>query len=768
MLRRLKDGAALAAVRALTVFACSFGISAGLCGALFPMTDIGLLAVLCGAGALLLSFAAAATDYWILLYLPLGGLLVWGALGGGPLRGAMNAVLTVLLYPAQSGGALLLYRAELTRAIGCFAGVLCAAVCLTDAPFLMGLVCLAVLVPAYLTAPALSVLWAALAAAGVLLMLTHREPARARPSAVFVTAALIALSLLLAPKNPPESPVLREAAQDAYEVLEAYLPARDSGYREGYSLRGDGLLPLADDYNDFLGGSAAPENAPVMEVWTDRTVYLRGSPRNAYTGLSWQDTLTSRRYLYADVFQAAYRKTVLNQDIPQGAENEPLQTVRVRVTRDAATTLFVPDRTQELTVDDAAMVPYYNDSSEVFLSRNLRAGDSYSLTFLPVTADRARTRAWIEAARTREDPMYGDILDRYLSVPDAVRLNRQVTDLSFLAAGGQEELFDRALSIRDWLRRSFPYTLDVSDPPPNTDFVSWFLLAERKGYCTYFASALTVLCRLQGIPARFVAGYLVRPDGDGHAVVTGQMGHAWTEIYLRGFGWLTLDATPGTEETVFGDDPPEDRPDDSHPENDREELPEEDRSPTASPFPEEEVEDELPTPAPSDLPGETPWPEESGPPATPEPTAGPDSRPPESPDPVRALLPWLLLIPLAALILFILRLTAADPVRAAKRRPQQAARILFTGVETALTAAGRPRLSGETLDEYGHRIQRFYPGVPLTKAFDDYSADVYGEHAMKPALFVQVWKALMKSLSPWDRLRVRTRLARRPAARRKK
>ena len=255
MLRRLKSGALPAALRVLTIFACAFGISAGLCGALFPMTDLKLLAVLCGAGAFVFAFSAAVTEYWALLYLPLLGVLVWAGLGGGPLHGAFNGVLAALLYPAQESGAMLLYRSDLTAAIGCLSVFLCAGICLTDAPFLMGLFSVAALVPAYLTSSSLSVLWAALAALGVLSMLAEPRPGPARLGAVVITASLIALALTLAPKRPPESPALREAAESAYEILEAYLPARDSGFREGYSLRGDGYLPLADDYNDILGGT---------------------------------------------------------------------------------------------------------------------------------------------------------------------------------------------------------------------------------------------------------------------------------------------------------------------------------------------------------------------------------------------------------------------------------------------------------------------------------------------------------------------------------
>lgn len=757
MLRRLKSGMGLTVFRTLAILACSLSLSAGLCEALFPMTDFLRLALFCGAGALFFSLAAAVTDYWSLIYIPLIALFAWGAFGGGPLRGSIQAVLALLLYPNQTDAALLLYRLELTKAVAGVSVSLCAAICLTDAPFLMGVVLTGALLPAYLTASSLSVLWAAIGAGGILLMLSALRTGSGRFGAAAVTALLIALSLFIAPDRALQNATLQEAAENAYEILEAYLPARDSGYREGYSLRGDGYLPLADDFNDILGGAASPEPGPVMEVWTDETVYLRASPKNAYTGLSWQDTTTYQRYLYADIFQTSFRKALLNQEIPAGAENEPLRTVHVRMTRDAATSLFVPDRTQELTMGDASMVPYYNTASEIFLSRNLRAGDQYTVTYLPVSADRSRTRAWVLAAGALDDPRYEEILDTYLSVPDQIRQNRSVTGLAALAAGGQEELLDRALSIRDWLRTSYPYSLDVSDPPANTDFVSWFLLQERKGYCTYFASALTILCRLQGIPARFVAGYLVRPDGDGHAVVTGQMGHAWTEIYLKGFGWLTLDATPGTEETVFDDEP--------EPSPGEDEQNRDDALPTIPPVSEEEEETDFqtPSPAPSDAPeeSETPEPGET-PTGTPGPPPTAEPQPENSPDNSRAGQILLLLLAAAAALLaaYCLRLVYTDPVRAAKRRPQQASAILFRAVETALTVAGRPRLARETLDEYAHRIQPDDPSIPLVAAFAAYSAETYGEHMMQPGILVQVWKRLMKTLSPWDQMRVRFRLAR--------
>ena len=58
-----------------------------------------------------------------------------------------------------------------------------------------------------------------------------------------------------------------------------------------------------------------------------------------------------------------------------------------------------------------------------------------------------------------------------------------------------------AAAIRDWLAENCRYTLEVDYPPAERDFVSYFLLDSREGYCSYFASAMAVLCRAAGLPA---------------------------------------------------------------------------------------------------------------------------------------------------------------------------------------------------------------------------------------------------------------------------
>lgn len=81
------------------------------------------------------------------------------------------------------------------------------------------------------------------------------------------------------------------------------------------------------------------------------------------------------------------------------------------------------------------------------------------------------------------------------------------------------------------------------------DPVSEFVFDKKRGYCEYFASALALLLRLEGVPSRYVTGFSLRSDNweGGHYVVREADAHAWVEAYLPGRGWVEADATPPGE-----------------------------------------------------------------------------------------------------------------------------------------------------------------------------------------------------------------------------
>jgi transglutaminase-like putative cysteine protease len=137
------------------------------------------------------------------------------------------------------------------------------------------------------------------------------------------------------------------------------------------------------------------------------------------------------------------------------------------------------------------------------------------------------------------------IRTHFLYVPESVP--QRVHDLTAYIIRNEATDFGRVTAIRDFLLANFPYTLDTVPVPRNVCFVDFFLFEGQEGYCTYFASAMAIMSRIAGVPSRYVEGFFVPGAGRhiyGFSSVTNRMAHAWADVYLEGFGWLTMEATP--------------------------------------------------------------------------------------------------------------------------------------------------------------------------------------------------------------------------------
>lgn len=107
-------------------------------------------------------------------------------------------------------------------------------------------------------------------------------------------------------------------------------------------------------------------------------------------------------------------------------------------------------------------------------------------------------------------------------------------------------------AIRDHLRTSYSYTLEMVAPPGEQDPIQFFLFDRKKGHCEYFASAMAAMCQSQGIPCRVITGYLATEYNTltGQYLVRESNAHAWVEAFIvsdadTGEGrWETFDASP--------------------------------------------------------------------------------------------------------------------------------------------------------------------------------------------------------------------------------
>jgi transglutaminase-like putative cysteine protease len=191
------------------------------------------------------------------------------------------------------------------------------------------------------------------------------------------------------------------------------------------------------------------------------------------------------------------------------------------------------------------VAPRYDDVESVYATQPLAAGASYRVLAGPdeVTAERLRVVA---------EPAPAWVRDRYLALPDD--LPARVGALAASIAANETTTYDQVRALERALR-TLPYDGQASAPPAGRDVVDYFLFDSRRGHCEYFASALTVMARGLGIPARVVTGFNSGDADSGSRLIRERNAHAWTEVYFAGHGWVRFEPTPSVAAPTYGEAP---------------------------------------------------------------------------------------------------------------------------------------------------------------------------------------------------------------------
>jgi len=136
---------------------------------------------------------------------------------------------------------------------------------------------------------------------------------------------------------------------------------------------------------------------------------------------------------------------------------------------------------------------------------------------------------------------------QYLAVPQTSHvadIAATAGDVTRNAAGPYEQ----ALALQSYFRDTQNFTYATQVPAAATDDAVWDFLGSKTGYCVQFATAMTIMARTVGIPARLGVGYLPGTlDDDGSHVVTGKDSHAWPELYFPSSGWVRFEPTPAIQ-----------------------------------------------------------------------------------------------------------------------------------------------------------------------------------------------------------------------------
>lgn len=166
-----------------------------------------------------------------------------------------------------------------------------------------------------------------------------------------------------------------------------------------------------------------------------------------------------------------------------------------------------------------------------------------------VWSDRAVPPA--EHLRADTDPYSTDARNIYLQLPPD--LDPRITEKAAEIVAGAGNRYDKARAIESYLQNNFGYTLDLragGDQP-----LADFLFNVKEGHCEYFATAMAVMLRTQGIAARVVNGFQQGEYNDtaGIYVVKQRNAHSWVEVYFPGRNaWVAFDPTPFAGQSSVG------------------------------------------------------------------------------------------------------------------------------------------------------------------------------------------------------------------------
>lgn len=257
-------------------------------------------------------------------------------------------------------------------------------------------------------------------------------------------------------------------------------------------------------------------------------LYFRGAAFDVYNGRSWSKRSAARRL----VGRAADGLFTL----PAAASPREGQTgLRQDILIEAldTTTLF-----------GASFVSSLKGAFDLLWTDEL---GSLSLPYAPLT--RFQYSVWSYPDRVQDEERIvhtlsypPEIAAHYRQLPE---LSPRVEALAKQVTAQARTPYERIVAVEGHLRGAYQYSLDVGRAAP-VNPVEEFLFARKTGYCEHYATAMVLMVRTLGLPARLVTGFLPGEwNGFGRYYTIRQRdAHAWVEVYFPRSGWVTFDPTP--------------------------------------------------------------------------------------------------------------------------------------------------------------------------------------------------------------------------------
>lgn len=390
----------------------------------------------------------------------------------------------------------------------------------------------------------------------------------------FIAVYFVFMMFCAAPDEPYDWKMVRNVYQHLAESFKKVSQNILRGGSEDYDLNLSGFSDRGNIGNDTL-----EDDREIMKIWDESglvtNVYLSGKVYDTFDGRQWmqlnEDTSKER---YMDTLETMY--AVRRYDNKYFTDYMKYADFKINYQYFRSEYLFAPLKPLNF-VYNGKSLDFGEVGGSLFFNKAKGYGTEYEVSFYQLNAGQAGFDRFLSGAGAL--PPDGEILARLLkelekrtgvivSTDDMAHYRQAVYE----HYTGQAELSDE---VREYLENitanagtdaeklraieaelsTYDYTLMPGELPDTVmdggDFLDYFLLQSKAGYCSHFATAFALLARAEGIPARYVQGFCVPLEGNEETVVYSDMAHAWPEVYLDGIGWIPYEPTPGYSEVRY-------------------------------------------------------------------------------------------------------------------------------------------------------------------------------------------------------------------------
>lgn len=336
----------------------------------------------------------------------------------------------------------------------------------------------------------------------------HRE---AGPRSLLMLGTAIAVVAIIA--SAVATPLMPGAQSDGVvNLTEIADPGEDSRVT---------VSPLVDIRDRLIEQS----DLEVFTVRSSQPGYWRLTSLNQFDGRVWS---TKSSYGKAD------------GDLDDGVA---VASDRVTITQEfnitALNQIWLPAAYEPQSLEAAVPARYDETSGTIIVNNDLENSNEarYNVTSATPVFDPAQL-----AAASTQIP--SEIADVYLELPD--NFPEPVVDLANEVTSDAGSTYEKAMALQTFFREEFTYDLNVPSGDSN-DVIQRFLFETRAGYCQQFAGSYAAMARALGIPARVAVGFTPGDPVPGEPnlySVKGRYAHAWPEVYLGEYGWVSFEPTP--------------------------------------------------------------------------------------------------------------------------------------------------------------------------------------------------------------------------------